>query len=64
MAWYSEESQLQLQKTAAEEIAAICTGRLPRSIANPEVLYKLNRFEEWQPSETARWQLKRIQRNR
>ena len=60
MAWYSEESQAQLQRTAAEEIATICTGRLPGSIANPEVLHKLGRFEEWQPSETARWQLKRL----
>jgi D-3-phosphoglycerate dehydrogenase / 2-oxoglutarate reductase len=60
MAWYSEESQAQLQQTAAEEIAMICMGRLPASMANPEVLYKLGRFEEWQPSETARWQLKRL----
>ena len=60
MAWYSEESQLQLQKSAAEAIATICTGGLPGSMANPEVLYKLGRFEEWQPSESARWQLKRL----
>jgi D-3-phosphoglycerate dehydrogenase len=60
MAWYSEESQLQLQKTAAEEITTICTGALPGSMANPEVLYKLGRFEEWQPSESAQWQLKRL----
>lgn len=60
MAWYSEESQAELQRTAADEIATICTGRLPGSIANPEVLYKLGRFEEWQPSEGARWQLKRL----
>ncbi|HKQ38868.1 MAG TPA: C-terminal binding protein [Verrucomicrobiae bacterium] len=61
MAWYSEESQTEMQRTAAEEIATICSGRLPGSIANPEVLYKLGRFEEWQPSESARWQLKRLQ---
>ena len=60
MAWYSEESQAQLQRTAAEEITAICSGGLPRSMANPEVLYKLGRFEEWQASETAQWQLKRL----
>jgi len=60
MAWYSEESQAELQQTAAEEIATICTGRLPGSIANLEVLYKLGRFDEWQPSESARWQLKRL----
>jgi D-3-phosphoglycerate dehydrogenase / 2-oxoglutarate reductase len=60
MAWYSEESLLELQKTAAEEISTICTGRLPGSMANPEVLYNLGRFEEWQPSEKARWQVKRL----
>lgn len=61
MAWYSEESQAELQRSAAEEITVICTGRLPGSIANPEVLHKLGRFDEWQPNETARWQLKRLQ---
>ena len=60
MAWCSEESQAELQRSAAEEIATICTGRLPGSMANPEVLYKLGRFHEWQPNETARWQLKRL----
>ena len=60
MAWYSEESQLELQESAAREIATICTGRLPGSMANPEVLYKLGRFDEWQPNESARWQLKRL----
>jgi D-3-phosphoglycerate dehydrogenase len=60
MAWYSEESVTELQRTAAEQIATICSGGLPGSIANPEVLYKLGRFEEWQPSESARWQLKRL----
>ena len=60
MAWYSEESVAELQRTAAEQIATICTGGLPGSIANPEVLYKLGRFDEWQPSEGARWQLKRL----
>lgn len=59
-AWYSEESQLELQKTAAEEIAAICLGKLPRAIVNPEVLHKLGRWDEWQPNESARWQLKRL----
>ena len=60
MAWYSEESVAELQRTAAEQIATICTGGLPGSIANLEVLYKLGRFDEWQPSESARWQLKRL----
>jgi D-3-phosphoglycerate dehydrogenase len=60
MAWYSEDSQLQLQKTAAAEIATICIGGLPASMANPDVLYKLGRFDEWQPGASARWQLKRL----
>ncbi len=60
VAWYSEESQVQLQKTAAREAARVCTGGLPESLANPEVLQKMGRWEEWQPSETVRWQLKRL----
>jgi D-3-phosphoglycerate dehydrogenase len=59
-AWYSEESQVQLQRTAAEEVVRVCTGHLPLSIANPEVLHRLGRFKEWTPSEEARWQLKRL----
>jgi D-3-phosphoglycerate dehydrogenase len=59
-AWYSEESQLQLQRTAAEEVVRVCTGRLPLSLANPEVLHRLGRFKEWTPSDEARWRLKRL----
>jgi len=59
-AWYSEESQIELQRTAAEEVARVCTGGLPRSLANPEVLKKLGRFDAWQPAENMRWQLKRL----
>ena len=59
-AWYSEESQVDLQRTAAEEVARVCTGGLPRSLANPEVLKKLCHFAEWQPAENMRWQLKRL----
>jgi len=59
-AWYSEESQQQLQRTAAEEMVRVCTGGLPLSLANPEVLHRLGRFDEWTPSEMARWQLKRL----
>ena len=59
-AWYSEESQVDLQQTAAEEVARVCTGGLPRSLANPEVLKKLGRFDEWQPAENMRWQLLRL----
>jgi D-3-phosphoglycerate dehydrogenase len=62
--WYSEESQIELQKTAAREAVAVCLGGLPQSMANPEVLYKLGRFEEWTPSPTAQWQIKRMQRMR
>jgi D-3-phosphoglycerate dehydrogenase / 2-oxoglutarate reductase len=62
--WYSEESQIELQKTAAREAVAVCLGGLPRSMANPEVLFKLGRFEEWTPSPTAQWQIKRMQRMR
>jgi D-3-phosphoglycerate dehydrogenase len=59
-AWYSEESQVDLQRMAAEEVSRVCTGGLPRSLANPEVLKQLGRFEEWQPAENMRWQLKRL----
>jgi len=61
-AWYSEESQIDLQRTAAEEMVRVCTGGLPRSLANPEVLQRLGRFAEWTPSETVRWQLRRLHR--
>lgn len=59
-AWYSEESQAELQRTAAEEIARVCTGGLPRSLANPEVIERLGRTEEWRPGENVLWQLKRL----
>jgi D-3-phosphoglycerate dehydrogenase len=59
MAWYSEDSQIELQRTAAEEIARGCTGGLPRAIANPEVLDRLGRADEWEPNHLARWQRKR-----
>jgi D-3-phosphoglycerate dehydrogenase len=62
VAWYSEESQIQLQTMAAEEVARVCAGGLPRSLSNPEVLRKLGRFEGWTPSETVRWQLRRLER--
>jgi D-3-phosphoglycerate dehydrogenase len=62
--WYSEESQIQLQKTGASEAVAVCLGGLPQSMANPEVLCKLGRFDEWVPSPTARWQIKRMQQLR
>ncbi len=60
-AWYSEESQVQLQKTVAQEIVRVCTGGLPVSLMNPEVLRRLGRFDEWTPPENILWQLKRLE---
>jgi D-3-phosphoglycerate dehydrogenase len=60
IAWYSEESQAELQRTAAEEIVRVCTGGLPLAVANPEVLRRLGRFSDWKPNSNARWQLKRL----
>jgi D-3-phosphoglycerate dehydrogenase len=61
VAWYSEESQVELRKTAAEEVVRVCTGGLPTAIANPEVLHRLGRFAEWTPIDNARWRLKRLE---
>ena len=62
MAWHSEESQVQLQTSAARSVATVCTGGLPGSIANPEVLHRLGRFHEWKPAPCMRWQLERMAR--
>jgi D-3-phosphoglycerate dehydrogenase len=43
VAFYSEESILELEVRAAENVAAVLTGRLPASVVNPEVL-KLPRW--------------------
>jgi D-3-phosphoglycerate dehydrogenase len=59
-AWYSEEAQAELQRTAAEELARVCAGGLPRSLANPEVIERLGRMKEWEPAENMLWQLKRL----
>jgi D-3-phosphoglycerate dehydrogenase / 2-oxoglutarate reductase len=59
MAWYSEESQIELQTRAAEEVVRCCRGGLPEAIANPDVLAKLRRVSEWTPNYLARWQAKR-----
>ena len=61
-AWYSEESQTQLQKAAAEEVVRVCTGGLPTSLANPEVLHRLGRWNEWTPPDNVVWQLRRLQK--
>jgi len=58
-AWYSEESQIELQRKAAQAVACVCTGGLPDSMANPEVLQRLGRFAELKPGEYMRWQLAR-----
>ncbi len=63
VAWYSEESQDELKRTAAEEVVRVCTGKLPLAVANPDVLKKLGRFDEWTPNYNARWQLKRLAQN-
>jgi D-3-phosphoglycerate dehydrogenase / 2-oxoglutarate reductase len=63
-AWYSEESQQELQRTAAEQVALVCGGGLPGSLANPEVIDRLGRRSEWAPAENMRWQLKRLQQIR
>jgi D-3-phosphoglycerate dehydrogenase len=62
MAWYSEESQVELQRSAARAIVTVCRGGLPGSLANPQVLRRLGRFEEWTPAENMRWRLKRMER--
>jgi len=63
-AWYSEESQVELQHKAADAIVAVCSGGLPGSLANPTVLKRLGRWDEWQPAENMRWQLKRLDTER
>ena len=63
-AWYSEESVAELQTTVAEEAVRVCTGGLPLSLANPEVLQRLGRFTEWTPNYSALWQLKRLEQLR
>lgn len=60
-AWYSEESQVELQTILAHEVVRVCTGGLPVSLANPEVLHQLGRFNEWNPPDNIRWQLKRLE---
>jgi D-3-phosphoglycerate dehydrogenase / 2-oxoglutarate reductase len=60
VAWYSEESQVQLQTSIATDVARVCRGGLPSSLANPEVLFPLGRFDEWDPPSNITWQLKRL----
>jgi D-3-phosphoglycerate dehydrogenase / 2-oxoglutarate reductase len=44
VAFYSEESLVELETRAAENVAAILDGRVPASVVNPEVL-ELERWE-------------------
>jgi D-3-phosphoglycerate dehydrogenase len=37
-AWYSEESQVELKRRTAQNVADVLAGRRPRNIVNPEVL--------------------------
>jgi len=61
-AWYSEESQIQLQYSAARAVVTGCQGGLPASMSNPQVLFRLGRFEEWEPAACMQWQLARMKR--
>lgn len=58
-AWYSEDAEAELHRSVAEEAVRVCTGGLPVSLANPEVLHQLGRFDEWKPTWNARWRWKR-----
>ena len=61
-AWYSIESQVRLQTSVAQSAVTACTGGVPASIANPQVLYKLGKFEQWRPAPVMRWQLARMRK--
>jgi D-3-phosphoglycerate dehydrogenase len=61
VAWYSEESEHDLKVSAAQEAVRVAIGGLPRSLANPEVLHRLGRWNEWTPNDSARWRLKRLE---
>lgn len=41
MAWYSEDSLLEIQTKAAEEVARVLSGQPPRNLVNKELLEKL-----------------------
>jgi D-3-phosphoglycerate dehydrogenase len=58
-AWYSEDSLNELHRSVAEDAVRVCTGSLPVGLANPEVLHKLGRFNEWKPTWNAQWRWKR-----
>ncbi len=58
-AWYSEDALAELHRSVAEDAVRVCTGGLPVALANPEVLHKLGRFNEWTPTWNARWRWQR-----
>jgi len=58
-AWYSEDALSELHRSVAEEAIRVGTGGLPVALANPEVLHRLGRFNEWKPTWNARWRWKR-----
>ena len=37
-AWHSEESQVRLQQSAAEEVVRVLAGGLPKNLVNTEIL--------------------------
>ena len=43
--FYSEESLLDLQRKAAEEVVAVLTGQKPRNAVNPEALVESSKFK-------------------
>jgi D-3-phosphoglycerate dehydrogenase len=60
-AWYSESSQRDLQRTAAEEVTRGAAGELPKTIANPEVLARLKRTDEWSGDAASGWMARRAE---
>jgi D-3-phosphoglycerate dehydrogenase len=61
-AWYSEQSQKDLQTKAAEEVVRVCTGHLPHSLVNPELLQRRGIFSQWTVPEHVAWQIQRLKR--
>ena len=59
-AWRSDEAQLECQLHAAEEVVRVCAkGGLPRSLANPSLIFNSGRINEWTPAPSMLWQLKK-----
>ena len=58
-AWYSESALNQLQFSAAREVVRGALGQLPKTIANPEVLTRLGREQEWPGDAASAWMARR-----